>query len=101
MRELLRGKQVALLVKGNIDSKSASEVDQSRDITLIIFCQVMQAIVWYRVVTILMLSHSLFHSLVPSGGDILFSYGHCTLTVSLPHSIPAISKVSYYLNSLV
>ena len=39
---MLRGKQVALLVKDNNGSKSASEVDQSRDIMLIIFWQVSQ-----------------------------------------------------------
>ena len=33
-------------------------------------------------------------ALVPSGGDIVFSYGHCTLSVPLPHSMAAISKVS-------
>ena len=36
----------------------------------------------------------LSQALVPSGGDIVFSYGHCTLSVPLPHSMAAISKVS-------
>ena len=94
-------------VKDNNGYKGASEVDKARDITLIIFWQVGLVLFGKGSSKLPDLIHSLsstlppsvsvssisHQALVPSGGDIAFSYGHCTLNVPLPHSMAALSKV--------
>ena len=85
-------------MKDDNGSKSASEVDQSRDITLFIFWQVhvlvsqCHCLVKGRYNVNCALPLRPLFQVVPD--DVLFSYGHCTLTVPLPHSMAAISKVS-------